>query len=38
MNIHYCKDYQTMSQKGSEIVLREIDRKSDLLFCVASGG
>ena len=38
MNIHYCKDYLEMSQKGSEIVLREIDRKSDLLFCVASGG
>lgn len=38
MNIHSCKDFLTMSQKGSEIVLREIDRKPDLLFCVASGG
>lgn len=38
MNIHSCKDFLTMSQKGSEIVLREIDRKPDSLFCVASGG
>lgn len=38
MNIHSCEDFLTMSQRGSEIVLREIDRKPDLLFCVASGG
>ena len=38
MNIHYCENYEAMSQQGAEIVMREIERKSDLLFCVASGG
>lgn len=38
MNIHYCENYEVMSQQGAEIVMREIERKSDLLFCVASGG
>lgn len=38
MNIHYCKNYEEMSQEGAMIVMREIERKSDLLFCVASGG
>lgn len=38
MNIHYCKNYEEMSQEGALIVMREIERTSDLLFCVASGG
>ncbi len=38
MNIHYCENYEVMSQQGAEIVMREIERKSDLLLCVASGG
>ncbi|REG94197.1 6-phosphogluconolactonase [Algoriphagus antarcticus] len=37
MKIHYCKDYQEMSQLGTELVLREIEITPDLLFCAASG-
>ena len=38
MNIHYLPDFETMSRKGFELVKNEIDRKPNLLFCVASGG
>lgn len=38
MNIQYLPDFSEMSKKGFELVKAEIDRKRDLLFCVASGG
>lgn len=38
MKIQYFPDFLEMSRKGFEIVKSEIDKKSDLLFCVASGG
>lgn len=38
MNFHYLPDFAAMSRKGFEIVKAEIDRKPNLLFCVASGG
>jgi galactosamine-6-phosphate isomerase len=38
MNFHYLPDFETMSRKGFELVKSEIDRKPNLLFCVASGG
>lgn len=38
MNFHYLPDFAEVSRKGFEIVKAEIDRKPDLLFCVASGG
>lgn len=38
MNFHYLPDFKSMSQKGFELVKKEIDQKPDLLFCVASGG
>lgn len=38
MNFHYLPNFDLMSQKGFEIVKRDIDDKPDLLFCVASGG
>lgn len=38
MNFHYLPDFSEMSRKGFEIVKAEIERKPDLLFCVASGG
>jgi galactosamine-6-phosphate isomerase len=38
MNFHYLSDFDSMSRSGFNIVKAEIDRKPDLLFCVASGG
>lgn len=38
MNFHYLSDFSEMSRKGFELVKAEIDKKPDLLFCVASGG
>ncbi len=38
MKIQYFPDFLEMSRKGFEIVKAEIDKKPDLLFCVASGG
>jgi galactosamine-6-phosphate isomerase len=38
MNFHYLPDFEAMSRKGFELVKSEIDRKPNLLFCVASGG
>lgn len=38
MNFHYLPNFDLMSQKGFEIVKRDIDSRPDLLFCVASGG
>lgn len=38
MNFHELPNFELMSQKGFEIVKNDIAEKSDLLFCVASGG
>jgi len=38
MNFHYLPDFEAISKKGFELVKAEIDRKPNLLFCVASGG
>lgn len=38
MNFHYLPNFSEMSRKGFELVKADIDRKPDLLFCVASGG
>jgi galactosamine-6-phosphate isomerase len=38
MNFHYLPNFSEMSRKGFELVKAEIDKKPDLLFCVASGG
>lgn len=38
MNIHYFQNFSEMSKGGFEIVRSEIEKKPDLLFCVASGG
>lgn len=38
MNIQYFSNFAEMSKAGFEIVRSEIERKPDLLFCVASGG
>lgn len=37
MKIHFCKDYNVMSQLGAELVHAEVEIKPDLLFCAASG-
>lgn len=37
MKIHYCKDYQEMSELGAELVHAELEIKPNLLFCAASG-
>ncbi|MCE2707850.1 MAG: 6-phosphogluconolactonase [Bacteroidota bacterium] len=38
MHFHYFSDYESMSEKGFELIKEEIERKPNLLFCVASGG
>jgi galactosamine-6-phosphate isomerase len=38
MNIQYFSNFSEMSKAGFEIVKSEIEKKPDLLFCVASGG
>lgn len=38
MNFHYLPDFEEISKKGFELIKAEIDRKPNLLFCVASGG
>ncbi|SIN72944.1 6-phosphogluconolactonase [Algoriphagus halophilus] len=38
MNIHYCPDFDQMSQKGADLVHLAIAKKPNLLFCAASGG
>lgn len=38
MKFHYFPDFKEMSRKGFEIVKSEIEKRPDLLFCVASGG
>ena len=38
MQITSCTDYQEMSSLALSMVLKEIDNKSDLLLCAATGG
>jgi hypothetical protein len=37
MNIVSCKNYEELSQRAAQIVLKEISAKPDLLFCAATG-
>jgi galactosamine-6-phosphate isomerase len=37
MNIIHCRDYEDMSGKAAALVIREVERKKDLLLCVATG-
>ena len=37
MNIHYVKDYESLSKQAAGIVEQEASKKSNLLFCAATG-
>lgn len=37
MKIHYCKDFNEMSQFGAKLVHAEVEITPDLIFCAASG-
>jgi len=37
MNIHYCADYESMSQMASDSVLSQLTEKSQQLICTATG-
>lgn len=37
MNIHYVKDYESLSKQAAGMVEQEASKKSDLLFCAATG-
>jgi len=38
MNFHYFSDFESMSTAGFELIKKEVEKKPDLFFCVASGG
>ena len=38
MNFHFFSDFESMSNKGFELIKKEIENKPNLFFCVASGG
>ena len=38
MNFHFFSDFESMSTEGFELIKKEVEKKPDLLFCVASGG
>ena len=38
MNFHFFSDFESMSTEGFELIKKEIEKKPNLLFCVASGG
>jgi galactosamine-6-phosphate isomerase len=38
MNFHFFSDFESMSAAGFELIKKEVEKKPDLLFCVASGG
>ncbi len=38
MNFHFFSDFESMSAEGFELIKKEIEKKPNLLFCVASGG
>lgn len=37
MEIELCNTYEELSQKASAVILRELERKKDLLLCTATG-
>ncbi|WP_291784342.1 6-phosphogluconolactonase [Cecembia sp.] len=37
MNIHYLNDYESLSKQAADIVEQEASKKSNLLFCAATG-
>lgn len=37
MKIEICESYEELSQKGSEVILKELERKKELLLCTATG-
>jgi len=38
MKIENCKSYEVLSGKAKDIIVREIKKKPNLLFCAATGG
>ena len=38
MNFHFFSDFESMSKQGFEWIKEAMDKKPNLLFCVASGG
>lgn len=38
MYIHHCSDFAQMSEKGADLVHKEVSKNPSLLFCAASGG
>ncbi|MCM0041360.1 MAG: 6-phosphogluconolactonase [Algoriphagus sp.] len=38
MNFHYFTDFESMSKQGFEYIKEAVEKKPNLLFCVASGG
>ena len=38
MNFQFFSDFESMSTEGFELIKKEMEKKPDLLFCVASGG
>jgi galactosamine-6-phosphate isomerase len=38
MNFHFFSDFESMSNEGFERIKEALEKKPDLLFCVASGG
>jgi galactosamine-6-phosphate isomerase len=38
MNFHFFSDFESMSKQGFEWIKEAVDKKPNLLFCVASGG
>ena len=37
MKINYCADYDNMSKLATSLIMDEIDKKKDILFCAATG-
>ncbi|WP_273566805.1 galactosamine-6-phosphate isomerase [Maribacter halichondriae] len=37
MQLHYCSDYEAMSQKAAEFLTSELHERSDRLICTATG-
>lgn len=38
MNFRFFSDFESMSTEGFELIKKEVEKKPNLLFCVASGG
>jgi galactosamine-6-phosphate isomerase len=37
MNVVYCEDYENLSRQAAELVIAEIEERSNLLLCAAGG-